>query len=101
VPENPQPSSALAFAAGACLTILVIWAYVALVADDPPWGSEWRDGHFAIGMLVGAVASGFSVTLLLRRPLPLAGFAWIAALAFCGTVLALACWMSRVVRTVS
>jgi hypothetical protein len=101
VSQRPQPSNAAAYGAGALLTVLVIWAYVALVVDDPPWGRDWRDGHFAIGMLVGAVASAFAVVILLRRPLPVAGFAWIAVLAFSGTVLALACWLTLIIRTVS
>ena len=83
------------------LTALVAFSYAHLVTDSPPWGSDWRDGQIALGMLLGAVAAADAVALLLRRQLSLPVLAWIWTLAFAGVVLALACWMLLIVRTVT
>ena len=83
------------------LTVLVAFSFLHLVMDSPPWGSDWRDGQIALGMLVGALATGDAIFLLLRRQLSLPGIAWISILAFSGIVLALTCWMLLIIRTVT
>jgi hypothetical protein len=93
--------TAMQYLLSAALTTLVAFSYLHLLMDSPPWGSEWRDGQIALGMLVGALATVDAVVLLLRRQLSLAAIAWISILAFAGVVLALTCWMLLIVRTVT
>ena len=85
----------------AVLTALVAFSYLHLVTDSPPWGSDWRDGQIALGMLVGALATVDAVALLLRRQLSLPVLAWIWSLGFAGVVLVLTCWMLLIIRTVT
>jgi hypothetical protein len=98
VPANRSP---VAHFLSATLTVLVAFSYLHLLSDSPPWGSDWRDGQIALGMLIGALATVDAVVLLLRRPMPPAALAWISILAFSGVVLAMTCWMLLIVRTVS
>ena len=92
---------AVAYFISATLTVLVAFSFLHLVMDSPPWGSDWRDGQIALGMLVGALATGDAIFLLLRRQLPLPALAWISILAFAGVVLMLTCWMLLIIRTVT
>ena len=92
---------AVAYFLTATLTVLVAFSYLHLVMDSPPWGSDWRDGQIALGMLVGALATVDAIVLLLRWQLPLPALAWISILAFAGVVLMLTCWMLLIVRTVT
>jgi len=92
---------AVAYFLTATLTVLVAFSFLHLVMDSPPWGSDWRDGQIALGMLVGALATGDAIFLLLRRQLSLPGIAWMSILAFSGVVLALTCWMLLIIRTVT
>ena len=95
-----DPVSAAAFLAAAVLTVLAAASFVLLALDSPPWDREWRDGHFAIGMLIGAAATVDGVVLLLRRRLAAPVLAWVSVLAVAGLILMLACWLALVVRAV-
>jgi hypothetical protein len=82
-------------------TLAVVASYVLLLANEPPFGSEWHDTHFQVGMLLGAVVAVDSIALLQRRRLSPPALAWISLLTFAGLVLSLSCWLQLGVRTFS
>jgi hypothetical protein len=100
VEEARETKRSVPLRASVALTLLVAAAFVALVADEPPWGGDWRDAHYALGMAIGAGAAAVAVAVLHRRRLGSWTLAWIWLLAISGLVLALTCWLALIVRAV-